>query len=283
MFDPQEVLKSVSVAADEDIDLAVAAIALAALDQPGISADRYLHHLKILAEETGTHYLTLLEDGGQENAETRLAALRHVLSDEHGYSGDTQNYDDLQNANLIRVIERNKGLPIALCVLYIHVARAQGWDIAGLNIPGHFACRLDVGAERLIFDPFEDCKVLEAPDLRFLVKKTMGPHAELSAAYFEPASNRDILVRLQNNIKHRLVEAEDYAGALKIVERMRAIDPSEFRLLLDAGVLYARVEQTRAAIDALEDYIKKAPKDRSWDGERHDAQLLLDELRGRLN
>ncbi|WP_457824685.1 transglutaminase family protein, partial [Staphylococcus aureus] len=44
----------------------------------------------------------------------RAAALAELLAGQHGYSGDTETYDDLANANLIRVIERRKGLPVAL-------------------------------------------------------------------------------------------------------------------------------------------------------------------------
>lgn len=282
-LDPQEIVSSLSEISDKEINLGQVAIALGAIDQPGISVQRYMHHLETLSEQVGGRHLELLQAGADDSIETRLAALKHVISDQHAYIGDNQSYADLDNLNMIRVIDRAKGIPITLCILYIHVARMQGWDIAGLNMPGHFLCRLEKEGQRLIFDPFRDCKILEAPDLRMLVKQAVGPQAELSSVYFNAASNREILIRLLNNIKHRKIENEDYEGALLVVERMRIIDPDEFRLLLDAGVLYARVEQTRAAIDALEDYIKKAPRDRGWDGDRRDAELLLGELKGRLN
>src|SRR3546814_8592275 len=44
---------------------------------------------------------------------------------EFGYHGDTESYDDPQNADLVRVIDRRMGLPVSLGVLYIHAARAQ--------------------------------------------------------------------------------------------------------------------------------------------------------------
>ncbi|MGB0719229.1 MAG: SirB1 family protein [Bdellovibrionales bacterium] len=280
---PQAFVDRLSDLQDEEIDLGYAALMLAAFDQPGVSIERYVHHLYTLAEDVGSRYLALLKSGADESVETRLAALKHVISDQHAYIGDKSRYDDLENMSLIRVIERAKGIPITLSILYIAAGRAQGWDIYGLHIPGHFVCRLDSGSARLIFDPFENCKLLEASDLRLLVKRALGERAELSSHYFEPCSNRDILIRLQNNIKHRLIEDEDYAGALTVIERMRKIDPQEFRLLFDAGVLYARVEQTRAAIDALEAYLARVPNDPARFGDRHDALLLLAELKGRLN
>ena len=54
--------------------------------------------------------------------------LAEIIASAYGYRGDSDTYDDLQNADVARVIERRKGLPVALAILYLHVARAQGWD-----------------------------------------------------------------------------------------------------------------------------------------------------------
>ena len=282
-YDAQEIIDTVASLDDAEIDLGLVSIALAALDQSGISMDRYIHHLKALANDTQERYADILKDRDFETLEARLQALCDVIGDQHGYVGDNQTYDDLQNANLIRVIERSKGIPITLAILYICTGRALGWDVCGLNIPGHFVCRIEYDGKRLVFDPFDGGKILEAPDLRMLVKRAMGERAELSAQLFEAASNRDIILRLQNNIKHRQIEAEDYEAALLCVQRMLKIAPDDYRLLLDAGVLYAKVEQTGAAIDALEGYISGMPKAQIYKGDARDAQLLLEELKGRLN
>ena len=281
--DAQEIIDNTGSLADEDIDLGVTALALAALDQEGISLERYVHHLKVLAEEVGAAYLNLVKDGTAETAELKLKALIDVIGEQHGYIGDNQSYDDLQNASLIRVIERSKGIPITLSILYICAARVQGWDVCGLNVPGHFVCRIEHEGQRIIFDPFHDCKVLEAQDLRVFVKRAVGERAELSADYFEPASNRDILARLQNNIKLRQIDAGEYSDALVTVLRMLKVDPNAHRLLWDAGVLYAKAEQNGAAIQALESYLEKVPKAQVHQGERHEIEMLLAELRGRLN
>ena len=277
-FNPFAYLKITSTLPDAEIDVGPAALAMAATSQPGLSLDRYFNHLKKISEEVDKRHTELLKAGAKDDSQAQLAALKHIISDKYAYEGDRDTYDDLQNASLIRVIDRAKGLPITLSVLYIHAARAQGWDIAGLNVPGHFVCRLEKDGQRVIFDPFYDCRVLDAADLRLLVKEALGEDAELSANYFEAASNREILIRIQNNIKFRQIEIEDYPGALKTVEMMRLVAPAEYRLLLDAGVLYARTNQTREAIDALEDYIRQAPYDR----DRHDAALLVQQLREEL-
>jgi regulator of sirC expression with transglutaminase-like and TPR domain len=277
-FDPNAYLETLSSVAEDAIDLAEAALALAARERPGVVMERYINHVKKICDDTAARYEELVEAGADEDAGTQLAALKHAIVTLHGYKGDVNTYNDLQNASLMRVIDRRAGMPVTLAILYIVSGQAQGWDVAGLDFPGHFLCRLQKDGRRVIFDPFYDCKILEAPDLRSFVKQVRGVSAELSADFFVPTSNRDILMRLQNNIKYRQIEGEDYEGALKTVEGMRFIDRNEYRLLLDAGVLYARTGRTKAAIETLEDYIKKAPKDR----DRHDAGILLQELKNTL-
>lgn len=265
---------------EEDIGLADTALLMAAVNYPGLSLDRYRHHLSRLAEETSARHAALTAAGEADTLEARNETLRQVLCVANGYAGDVEKYDDLQNADLIRVIDRRKGMPISLAILYLHAARAQGWEAHGLNFPGHFVVRIDdASGHRLIVDPFSGCAVLQAADLRRFVKSALGPQAELSASFYEPAGNRAILLRLQNNIKTRLIQGEDYEGALRAVNLMKAVDPHEFRLLLDEGVLCARTNRPQEAATALEGYIAVAPHER----DRHDAALLLQQIRQLLN
>jgi regulator of sirC expression with transglutaminase-like and TPR domain len=272
-------LAAMGARADDDIDLAEGALLFAAADHPGIVLDRYRAHLKKLAEGAAENFAQMMTNGLPDNAETRLNALRVTLFSDHGYAGDEEDYNNLDNADLIRVIDRRRGMPIALAILYIGTARAMGWDAWGLNVPGHFLARLDHGGQRVIFDPFHGGMVMNAAEIRARIKGVLGPQAELSADYYNPASNRDILVRLQNNRKIRLIEAEEYEAALDVVAGLRLFAPDEYRLLLDEGVLCARTDRNQAAIRALEAYIEKAP----GADDRHDAALLLDEIKRGLN
>ncbi len=271
----REILTESGKKEDGELSLFNVAMAFAAPAHEGINTDRYYNHISKAAQDVGQRYIELLNAGAKDDAGTRLAALKHILSDREGYEGDEDTYNDLQNVDMIRVIDRRKGMPIALSILYIHVGRLNGWAVDGLNFPGHFLCRIEHGGERLIFDPFAHCEVLEAPQLRQLIKKVRGTNAELSADYYKPCTNRETLIRLQNNVKLRLIEAEDYDGALHSVEMMRLIDPGEYRLLFDAGILYAKTGQRITAIDLLEEYVTLTPDAR----DRRDAEAILRQIR----
>lgn len=273
-------LKKVGGLDDSDIDLFESALALSLQNHPGIGVDQYRNHFKALCDSLRLTYEELAAEMNGDTLGVQMESLRRVFAQKHGYIGDDIHYDDLQNADVIRMIDRRLGMPITLCLLAIAVCRAIGWTAHGLNFPGHFLMRLDHSeGARAVIDPFQACQELNAPELRNLLKQTMGPQAELSASYYEPCSNRDILLRLQNNIKLRMIDDENYIAALDVVEIMRLIAPEDYRLDLDSAVLLARLERPKSAAEAIMRYIEKVPDPR----ERQEAQAFLHELQTTLN
>lgn len=265
-------LREVGSMADGPLPLAPAALALAALERPRVDLGRYHHHLTALARDVGA------EAGGSSDIERRVGALNTVILARYGYQGDTLTYEDLQNANLMRVIDRRKGLPVALGILYIHAARAQGWDMAGLAFPGHFLVLLQDAGTRLILDPFHGGKPREAAELRDLLKAIAGNEAELTPAHYAPVSDRDVLLRLQNNLKLRLVESRQLEKALAVIDGMLLFAPQHAALLREAGLIHAELGNLKAAIAALERFLALA----AHDGERHQAAAILQQLKARL-
>jgi regulator of sirC expression with transglutaminase-like and TPR domain len=254
-----------------------AALALASFERPRVGLARYRQHLAALARDVGRH------SGAKGHSEGDLAARAQALNEiillKHGYSGDELTYDDLQNANLMRVVDRRKGLPVALGILYLHAARAQGWDSVGLGFPGHFLVRLTDGAERLILDPFHGGRVCDAAALRELLKAMAGQEVELSPNHYAPVTDRDVLLRLQNNLKSRLLQAGRFERALGVVETMLLLAPDLAELWHEAGLLHARLGNMRAGANALEQFILRAPESTA----RHQAAALLQQLKSKLN
>jgi regulator of sirC expression with transglutaminase-like and TPR domain len=208
--------------------------------------------------------------------------LAEIVARSYAYRGDSDTYDDLQNADLVRVIERRKGLPVALSILYLHVARAQGWDAEGLAFPAHFLIRVGIDGARHVVDPFHDGVVRDAAQLRVLLRQVLGPDAELHPQHFDPVSDRDVLLRLENNVRLRLAKREDWAGAAQSLERMLAIAPDRPELLFEAGQLNARLDKRRAAIAAFERFLD-IERDTGDPELRLRASALLQELRRGLN
>ena len=122
----------------------------------------------------------------------------------------------------------------------------------GLAFPGHFLVRMDEGDRRVIVDPFHRGQVLEAGHLRGLLKQFQGADAELEPGHYAPVGNRAILLRLQNNIKSRALQASDGARAAAILERMLMIAPEAGGLWHELGMVRARLGTIKGAVEALE-------------------------------
>lgn len=268
-------IRYVGTQKDKDIDLAEAALALALIFLPGLHIDRYRQHFRKLSDHLREEHLSRLRMKEQDNLATRCQALRKIIHEAHGYQGDEENYDDIQNASMIRVIERRKGLPVSLGLIYIILARGMDWPIEGLSFPGHFLVRMEMGGERVILDPFKGGREMNAAELRQLLKSIAGSRAELSHNYYNAATNREMLIRLENNLKKRLIETEEYAQAIQVVEAMGALAPDEYRTLFDKGVLYAKLSQNQQAIDAFELYIEKTPDPK----EKQQARALIAQIK----
>ncbi len=271
-------LSAFGAAADGDIDLAEAALLLGSFDRPEVDLDDYRRRLAELVQDVaGEHQRMKPEEG--ETLAGRALVLATTIAGRHEFTGDRETYDDLANANLIGVLERRRGLPVALSIIYIHVARALGWPMEGLNFPGRFLVRLGAPDGRAVLDPFDGGRIRDAVALRELLKIGAGASAELAPEHFTAAGNRDILLRLQNNIKVRLVQADQIEAAVGALERMLLIAPKEPLLWLEAGGHYARLGNLRAAIEA-------ADRSRALAGDerlRQRAEALLQELKGKLN
>ena len=266
-------LRDLGASGAQVLPIAEAALALASFERPRVDFARYRDHLGLIARDVGRH------QGALGDLVARAGALNDVLLLKYGYSGDELTYDDLQNANLIRVIDRRKGLPVALGILYIHAARAQGWTMAGLAFPGHFLVRLSEGPDRVIIDPFHDGQICGAAELRDLLKAATGRESELSPEHYTAVSDRDVLLRLQNNLKARLLQAQHTDRALTVLETMLMLAPDLAELWWEAGMLHRHLGNMRAAASALEQYVVRAPESMA----RHQAAAILQQLRTQLN
>ncbi len=258
---------------DGDIELADTALVLASVARPRVAIEPYHRHLAKLVAEVAAYA------GAEEPAGPGLPAeaLRQVLARRYGYIGAEDCEEE--DANLMRVIDRRRGLPVALGIIYIHVARALGWTIDGIDFPASFLVRLEVDSRRLILDPFAGGRVLAPEDMRALYKALAGNQAELTPAHYRALGNRDILVRLQNNVKSRLLGTGRLEEALAAIEAMLLFAPGEAALWRESGVINARLDKVEAAVAALEEYLRCD----TGDAARYRASSLLQELKGRLS
>jgi len=271
MIEPRAALEAIGRLPDAEIDIAGAALQLARVDASDADWQAAREHLSQIARDA----VALPK---AKNLERRADLLGGLLSLQHGFGGDTQTYDDLSNANLIRVIQRRRGLPVALGIIWLHAARAAGWEAHGLDFPAHFLVGLAGRGTQVVIDPFHAGIPLDSSLLQKLLKRFEGEAAELRPGLLRPMSQRRVLLRLQNNIVTRRLEIGDLAGALSCTEDMLRIAPDEAELWRQAAAVNQRLGEIGAALDCYERCLLLLPTGGAADRVR----AAMQELRGKL-
>jgi regulator of sirC expression with transglutaminase-like and TPR domain len=150
-----------------------------------------------------------------------------VIHEEFGFAGDRETYGAPLNADMVRVFDRRRGLPVSLSILYVAAARRLGWSADALNTPSHVLVGLGPDTSRILIDPFNGGTQVMPAQVAAIVAQALGPGIWPTRAHLSPMSNRAILVRLLLNQATRAELAGDHARALVMYERMTVIAPSD--------------------------------------------------------
>lgn len=216
---------------DADIDLVEAGIAIARADRPDADGGR----LRRLV--TGWA-ITLQRDSAPMSGAGRARRLTALIAGEAGLTGDTDDYDNPLNADLVAVAERRRGLPIALSILYVALARRVGWRADALNLPGHVIVEVRGGVDGALIDPFEHGTGITRD--RAIAIARMGG-GEPVDGHFEAMSNRQMLIRLLSNQASRARASGNIARAVALYTRMTVVAPQMSSLWWER----ARLEQVQ--------------------------------------
>ncbi|MBL6458750.1 tetratricopeptide repeat protein [Belnapia sp. T6] len=282
MPNPQDEARAALLAAgqlpDAEIDLAAVALQLARIDAPEADWQAASATLSELAQ-AAVAAAAADQEADAGDAERRRLVLAEVIGTRFGFRGDTEDYENPANANLIRVVERRRGLPVALGIIWLHAAEAAGWAAYGVDFPGHFLLAVEGGRGQALIDVFAGGTGLQAPDLRALIKRIEGERAELRPGLVRLMDKRAVLLRLQNNIKLRRLRAQDLAGALACAEDMLRLAPDQALLWREAGLMNQRLDRIGAALSCLERSLELEPEGPAASRTR----MVVEELRHRLN
>jgi regulator of sirC expression with transglutaminase-like and TPR domain len=204
---------------DEAITLDAAALELAWLDHPDTDITRYTTELSNMADELAVRADDI------ESSHDRAQALGEVIAGAFGFDGDRVTYDIPDNADMIRVIDRRRGLPVSLTILYVAAARRVGWEADVLNTPGHVLGRIGGETDQVLIDPFNRGAIIDSAAISALLAGVFGRPVEPSAEHLAPMSNRTVLVRLLMNQASRAEANGNLTRALELFERMTVVAP----------------------------------------------------------
>lgn len=232
------------------LDLAEVALLLARDEFPFLDVEAHLNELTAMAREVQPYLRGHLAH--------QVQGLCRYLFHEMGFRGNARDYYDPRNSYFNQVLERRLGIPISLSAVTMAVGGRAGLTLAGIGLPGHFIVKASNPQQEILIDPFDGGRILSHADCEHLVQTATGLSFAASALALEPQPLGLIVQRMLNNLKAVYLKSQDWPRAVRILERMRQLNPEDALLRRDLGLCLVRHNQPGKAIDHLQRYLDVA-------------------------
>ena len=176
-----------------DKDLIGGAIIIAKYQYPDLEEDKIRDYIKQITQDVWIELnenLTALE---------KVKVLNRMIFDVHGFYGNTKNINSPKNSYINNVIERKKGNPITLGILYLAICQKLDIPMHGVDVPAHFILTYTDDNKNVLFylNIFNKGAVFNSHDIdKFLEQLKIAPKDE----YYIPCSNLTIIRRLVQHL-----------------------------------------------------------------------------------
>jgi regulator of sirC expression with transglutaminase-like and TPR domain len=253
---PAERWKEIAAGPEEDVDLAEAALVVAAHEYRGLDVPAYLARIDEMAAVLRGR---LRQDIGTTE---RILALNHFLFNELGFSGNISDYYDPRNSLLNDVMDRRLGIPITLSIIYLEIGRRIGLGLHGVSFPGHFLVKCTVRDGVVVLDPYARGGARGLDDLQQRLRALRGgveATPEVVRRMLAVAGKKDILARMLRNLKAVYLERRDPQRALAAADLVIELEPRAAEEYRDRARIYLDLECFRAALSDLRSYLMLKP------------------------
>lgn len=127
----------------------------------------------------------------------RCKVLNRVLFHEYGFRGDVDHFYNPDNSFISKVIERRRGIPISLSIIYILVGQRCHLRLEPIGVPGRFMVGCFEAAEPFYIDVFERGCFRTAEDVKSLLKAS---ETDDLYALLQPSTVGEVLCRCCRNL-----------------------------------------------------------------------------------
>ena len=202
------------IRSESDIDLEEGMWRLALAEYPLVSIAGYRALIDSFSEVLNERL------HGVGGGKPTLSVINRYLFDELEFVGNDGDYFDPENSFLNRVVDRRKGIPISLSVLFLLIAQRLSLPVQGIGMPGHFLCRYQSTRCEYYIDAFNRGRLFsKAACVRFLDGTEFGYRIE----YLEPVSTRAILLRSCQNLLQIYLRRGDQDRSCRIQRYVKAL------------------------------------------------------------
>ena len=240
-----------------EINLARAALYVAAEQEPELDVVAYLGHIALLSDAARKML------PGRHSVYDAIHTINELMYNVEGFKGNRENYYDPKNCLLNYVIDERRGIPITLSIIYSEIARRIGHSLRGVGMPGHYLLAAGRGASEVFIDPFNNGGLLSRKECLGIALRgnrvPKGRLAALAGRLLPTSDKRATLKRLLVNLKMMHVKRNEPDSALKCAERIQLLDPRDWRNLGELAGLQAEVGQYSRAVESFNTFLERAP------------------------
>jgi regulator of sirC expression with transglutaminase-like and TPR domain len=182
---------------------------------------------------------------------------------ELAFSGDEKNYFTCQYSLIDHVLDYRTGIPVSLAIVFQSMGIKLGFDVSGVNFPGHFLLKCRFSHQPDIYiDPLNG-KQLSRQDLETLYFSILHEieDEKMPEEALNSASCDETIVRLLHNLKASYINEKCYSEALIAVELLVNLCPNDPYERRDRGFLLHQLDCTQVAMADYQYFIRKCPKD----------------------
>jgi serine protease Do len=236
---------------EAEIDLFLASLVIAKLDNPDLDIDASRRELDRLADDVAKRLPKDADD------DAKLAMLTNVLFNELGFHGSRGDYYNRSNSYVNEVLDDREGIPITLAIVSMEVARRLGLKLEGVGFPGHFLLSYTpaahaaggINATNAIkwIDVFDRATERTRDDLARQLREDSGE--ELTDDHLAVVGPRKILVRMIGNLLGVASREGRQADTLRYLDAILVIDPDSSRDRVTRMVTAARLGRRDTALE----------------------------------
>lgn len=176
----------------QTFDLEIGAFAVAMHRFPDLNPDGYRSQLNTMGDLL--RWRTRDFDKGIDT----IREINYYMVQQQAWRGVSQkHYHNPDNSCLNRVIDRRRGIPITMSVVWLLIAKRLNLPLYGVSFPVHFLCRYRSDSEDFLIDPFNGGVVVTEEQCKAFIE-SLG--VEFNEAFLEPVDERHIVARMLRNM-----------------------------------------------------------------------------------
>lgn len=143
-----------------------------------------------------------------------LGAMNNVIFEKTGLGGEEGAINKVESHSAQLVLcERVPGIPLSLAVIYLIAGSRLGFPLYGVNTPGRFLLKWQLGELEIFIDVFDKGSLVTRENLEMLISSNLSGYSArlLDAAPFEIITRRSLA-----NLTALAVRSEDNDRARKL-------------------------------------------------------------------